>query len=176
MADAMGGTHTSGGNLLVVDDLRTQFQVPAGTVKAVEGVSLSLRAGTTLGVVGESGSGKTVLSRSIMGLNTAANASTTGSIVHDGVELVGKSPRQMKRLSGAAMAMVFQDPITSLNPVVRVGRQITEHMRFHLGIGKAEARATQVLWPSMALSLTVLSLNQVGDFFQKRGAVSGSAL
>jgi peptide/nickel transport system ATP-binding protein len=144
-ADAMRGAHTTdGGNLLVVDDLRTHFHVPAGAVKAVDGVSFALRRGTTLGIVGESGSGKTVLSRSVMGLNTVANAVTTGSVLYEGVELVGKSPKDMKRLWGAEMAMVFQDPMTSLNPVVKVGRQLTEHMRFHLGIGKAEARAAAV--------------------------------
>ena len=144
-ADAMLGGRTSGnGDLLVVDDLRTHFHVPAGAVKAVDGVSFTLRKGTTLGVVGESGSGKTVLSRSVMGLNTAANAVTTGSVVYDGIELIGKSPKEMKELWGAEMAMVFQDPMTSLNPVVKVGRQLTEHMRYHLGIGKAEARQRAV--------------------------------
>ena len=144
-ADAAQGRRAGpGGELLVVDDLRTHFHVPAGAVKAVDGVSFRLRKGTTLGVVGESGSGKTVLSRSVMGLNTAANAVTTGSVVYDGVELIGKSPKEMKELWGAEMAMVFQDPMTSLNPVVKVGRQLTEHMRFHLGIGKTEARTRAV--------------------------------
>jgi peptide/nickel transport system ATP-binding protein len=141
----MRGAYTAdGGNLLVVDDLRTHFHVPAGAVKAVDGVSFALRRGSTLGIVGESGSGKTVLSRSVMGLNTVANAVTTGSVLYEGVELVGKSPKDMKHLWGAEMAMVFQDPMTSLNPVVKVGRQLTEHMRFHLGVGKAEARAAAV--------------------------------
>jgi len=133
-------TGASSGDLLVVDDLRTHFRVPAGVVKAVDGVSLSIARGRTLGVVGESGSGKTVLSRSIMGLNVASNAVTTGSVRYDGEELVGRTPRQMRELWGSEMAMVFQDPMTSLNPVVKVGRQLTEHMRKHLGIGKAEAR------------------------------------
>jgi peptide/nickel transport system ATP-binding protein len=130
--------------LLVVDDLRTYFRVPAGAVKAVDGVSLSLERGTTLGVVGESGSGKTVLSRSIMGLNTAANAIISGSVKYDGMELVGKSPKQMKDLWGAEMAMVFQDPMTSLNPVVKIGRQLTEHVRFHFGTSKADSKAAAI--------------------------------
>ena len=139
------GKHTTGGDdLLVVEDLRTHFRVPAGAVKAVDGVSFRLPRGTTLGVVGESGSGKTVLSRSVMGLNTAGNAVTTGSVVYEGMELIGRSPKEMKAMWGAEMAMVFQDPMTSLNPVVKIGRQITEHMRHHLGIGKAEARAAAV--------------------------------
>ncbi len=130
--------------ILVVTDLRTRFAVPAGAVKAVDGVSFSLGRGRTLGVVGESGSGKTVLSRSVMGLNVAANATTTGSVLYDGQELVGKSPKQMKRLWGDDMAMVFQDPMTTLNPVVKVGRQLTEHMRLHLDISKSEARTRAV--------------------------------
>ena len=130
--------------LLVVEDLRTHFLVPAGAVKAVDGVSLSLGRGRTLGVVGESGSGKTVLSRSIMGLNVASNAHTTGSVLYDGQQLVGLPLKQMKALWGASMAMVFQDPMTSLNPVVKVGRQLTEHMRHHLRLSKPEAMATAI--------------------------------
>ncbi len=130
--------------LLVVEDLRTHFIVPAGAVKAVDGVSLTLERGKTLGVVGESGSGKTILSRSIMGLNVVANAVTTGSVKYAGMELVGQSPKQMKHLWGVEMAMVFQDPMTSLNPVVKVGRQLTEHVRQHLGMNKAAAREVAV--------------------------------
>ena len=126
---------------LVVEDLRTHFTVPAGAVKAVDGVSLALDRGKTLGVVGESGSGKTVLARTIMGLNVAGNAMTTGSVKYEGKELVGRSPKEMKALWGTEMAMVFQDPMTSLNPVVKVGRQLTEHVRTHLGVSKAEARS-----------------------------------
>jgi peptide/nickel transport system ATP-binding protein len=125
--------------LLVVDDLRTQFAVAAGAVRAVDGVSFSLDRGKTLGVVGESGSGKTVLSRSIMGLNTSSNASTTGSVMYAGDEMIGKSPKEKKILWGAEMAMVFQDPMTSLNPVVTIGRQLTEHVRYHLDMGRKEA-------------------------------------
>ena len=125
--------------LLVVDDLRTQFAVAAGAVRAVDGVSFSLDRGKTMGVVGESGSGKTVLSRSIMGLNTSSNASTTGSVLYAGDEMIGKSAKEKKILWGAEMAMVFQDPMTSLNPVVTIGRQLTEHVRYHLDMGRKEA-------------------------------------
>ena len=142
-ATPVGGLVASD-DLLVVDDLRTHFHIPAGAVKAVDGVSFSLARGTTLGVVGESGSGKTVLARSIMGLNTAANAVTTGSVRYDGTELIGRRSKEMKALWGAEMAMVFQDPMTSLNPVVKVGRQITEHLRFHFGTSKADARKAAV--------------------------------
>ena len=132
----LGSESTDTEPLLVVKDLRTHFTVPAGAVKAVDGVSLTLERGKTLGVVGESGSGKTILSRSIMGLNVVANAVTTGSVRYAGMELVGQSPKQMKHLWGVEMAMVFQDPMTSLNPVVKVGRQLTEHVRQHLGMNE----------------------------------------
>ncbi|MDY7102233.1 MAG: ABC transporter ATP-binding protein [Actinomycetota bacterium] len=144
--DAVGAADATGEgtDLLVVDDLRTHFDVPAGSVKAVDGVSLTLARGRTLGVVGESGSGKTVLSRSIMGLNVASNARTTGSVRYKERELVGRPGREMRALWGEEMAMVFQDPMTSLNPVVKIGRQLTEHMRFHLGLSKADARSRAI--------------------------------
>lgn len=130
--------------LLIVRDLKTHFETPNGLVKAVDGVSLSVERGKTLGVVGESGSGKTVLSRSIMRLNTASNVITHGSVTYDGEDLLAKSPKQMRDIWGVEMAMVFQDPMTSLNPVVRVGRQMTEHLRHHLGVNKADARETAI--------------------------------
>ena len=126
--------------LIVVEDLKTHFEVPAGMVKAVDGVSFELEAGKTLGIVGESGSGKSVLSRSVMGLNVASNAHITGSVKYAGRELIGLPSREIKALWGAEMAMVFQDPMTSLNPVVKVGRQMTEHVRKHLGLNKSDAR------------------------------------
>ncbi len=126
-------------DLLSVQHLRTTFDTPAGPVKAVDDVSFSLAAGKTMGLVGESGSGKTVLSRSIMRLITAGSASTTGSITYRGEDLLAKTPQQMQQLWGAEMAMVFQDPMTSLNPVVRVGRQMIEHVQHHLGLSKADA-------------------------------------
>ncbi|MGZ0217967.1 MAG: ABC transporter ATP-binding protein [Acidimicrobiales bacterium] len=129
---------------LVVKDLRTHFAVPAGDVKAVDGVSFTLDRGKTLGIVGESGSGKTVLSRSLMGLNVASNSKTSGSVLYEGKELVGLSPKKMKHLWGTELAMVFQDPMTSLNPVVKVGRQLVEHVRAHLGVSKREARSLGV--------------------------------
>jgi oligopeptide/dipeptide ABC transporter ATP-binding protein len=127
------------GPLLVVDDFRTHFETAAGTVKAVDGVSLTLDRGKTLGVVGESGSGKTVLSRSLMGLLTARNVVRTGSATYNGQELVGASKQQLRALWGTEMAMVFQDPMTSLNPVMKIGRQITEGLRYHLEMPKDEA-------------------------------------
>lgn len=130
----------SGDPLLIVDDLKTHFAIDAGIVKAVDGVSFTLDRGKTLGIVGESGSGKTVLSRSIMRLNIADNVHTTGSVKYDGEELLTKSPKEMQQYWGGEMAMVFQDPMTSLNPVVKVGRQLTEHVRHHMNVSKKEAR------------------------------------
>jgi peptide/nickel transport system ATP-binding protein len=135
------------GPLLVVDDFRTHFNVEDGTVKAVDGVTFSLERGKTLGVVGESGSGKTVLARSLMGLLTARNVVRTGSATYAGQEVVGASNSQMRALWGTEMAMVFQDPMTSLNPVMKIGRQITEGLRYHLEMPKdeAEENALQLL-------------------------------
>lgn len=130
--------------LLVVKDLKTHFETPRGLVKAVDGVSLSVDRGKTLGVVGESGSGKTVLSRSIMRLNIGGNVITEGSVVYDGDELLDRSARQMRSIWGVELAMVFQDPMTSLNPVVKVGRQMTEHLRYHLKVSKKEAREAAI--------------------------------
>ncbi len=150
-SDTTGGTaqrsSSADTQLLEVRDLRTTFAVPAGTVTAVDGVSLDLAVGETLGIVGESGSGKTVLSRSIMGINHGDNVTTTGSVKFKGQELLGMSDKKMANLWGPEMAMIFQDPMTSLNPVVPVGRQLTEHMRSHLKLSRSEAneRAIELL-------------------------------
>ena len=130
--------------LLRVDDLHTSFHVADGEVRAVRGVSLTLDRGRTLGIVGESGSGKTVLARSIMRLNIGGNVSTSGNVEFEGRDLLGLPLNAMKNLWGTELAMVFQDPLTSLNPVVRVGRQLTEHVRSHVGVSRAEARQTAI--------------------------------
>jgi peptide/nickel transport system ATP-binding protein len=132
------------GPLLDVRDLKTRFRTGRGLVRAVDGVSLSVDRGHTLGVVGESGSGKTVLSRSIMGLLPGHNVIVEGEVIFDGQDLVGLSARDMRDIWGAEIAMVFQDPMTSLNPVVKIGRQIAEGLRLHLGMTKARARETAV--------------------------------
>ena len=128
------------GPLLEVDDFRTHFDTADGMVKAVDGVSFSLERGKTLGIVGESGSGKTVLARSIMGLLIGSNVIRTGSASYNGDELVGATQSSLRALWGTEMAMVFQDPMTSLNPVMKIGRQITEGLRYHLDIPKDEAQ------------------------------------
>ncbi len=109
------GDQTRGNTpLLVVDNLKTHFELPAGMVKAVDGVSFQLAPGKTLGVVGESGSGKTVLSRTIMRLTLGANVHTSGSVLFEGQDILNRSLRDMQKTWGLEMAMVFQDPMTSL--------------------------------------------------------------
>jgi len=108
-------------------------------VRAVDGVSFSLERGRTLGIVGESGSGKTVLSRSIMGLLPKKNVIRDGSIRFENREIGNLGPDEMRNIWGSQMAMVFQDPMTALNPVMRVGKQITESLLYHLDISKSYA-------------------------------------
>jgi peptide/nickel transport system ATP-binding protein len=127
--------------LLRVTDLHTSFSSERGTVRAVRGVSLELARGRTLGIVGESGSGKSVLSRSIMGL-MPANATRTGSVTYNGTEILNASPSTMRSYWGDQMSMVFQDPMTALNPVLRVERQITESLHEHLDLTKQQAKDT----------------------------------
>jgi oligopeptide/dipeptide ABC transporter ATP-binding protein len=132
----------SGRELLKVVDLKTHFRTERGTVRAVDGVSLTLNQGRTLGVVGESGSGKTILSRSIMGLLPTRNVVRDGHVYYDGTDIIGFSQDQMRSVWGSEMSMVFQDPMTSLNPVMKIGRQITESLVHHLAMEKGEATET----------------------------------
>ncbi len=129
--------------LLVVESLSTTFRTARGRVRAVEDVSLSLQRGRTLGIVGESGSGKSVLSRSLMGL-VPGYAERTGSVRFEGVEMTTASTKQLRELWGARMAMVFQDPMTALNPVQKVGNQLTESLREHLDYDRGRAKDTAV--------------------------------
>lgn len=130
--------------LLEVVDLHTQFRTPRGLVRAVDGVSFTLGRGRTIGIVGESGSGKTVLSRSIMGLLQGSNTIRTGHIYYEGNDIIDKNANEMRHLWGAEMSMVFQDPMTSLNPVVRIGRQITESLELHLDMSRDQAKETGI--------------------------------
>jgi peptide/nickel transport system ATP-binding protein len=127
---------------LAVTDLKTHFRTSAGVVRAVDGVSLTLRRGQALGIVGESGSGKSVLSRSIMGLLPGSNVIRSGSVLFEGQELVGLSRNDMRAFWGQKMSMVFQDPMTSLNPVMKVGKQVGEGLRRNLGMSKQDAMET----------------------------------
>jgi oligopeptide/dipeptide ABC transporter ATP-binding protein len=130
------------GPLLRVEDLRTYFRTPRGVVRAVDGVSFTLERGKTLGIVGESGSGKSVLSRSIMGLLPRRNLVRSGKVFFESRDISGATTKEMRHVWGAEMSMVFQDPMTSLNPVVKIGRQLTEGLRLHLGMTKETAYAT----------------------------------
>ncbi|MDQ1444434.1 MAG: peptide/nickel transport system ATP-binding protein [Acidimicrobiaceae bacterium] len=129
--------------LLDVAGLSTTFPTGRGPLIALDDVSLSVDRGRTLGLVGESGSGKTVLARSIMGL-LPAHAHRQGHVWFEGQDLAALSPRDLRDIWGREIAMVFQDPMTSLNPVMKVGRQITESLRHHLRMGKDEARTAAV--------------------------------
>jgi peptide/nickel transport system ATP-binding protein len=132
------------GALLEVEDVKTHFQTDRGLVRAVDGVSFSLERGKTIGIVGESGSGKTVLSRSVMGLLPKRGLIREGSIRFEGVELIDASNDELRQLWGTQMAMVFQDPMTSLNPVMKIGTQITESLLHHLDITKDYAKETGI--------------------------------
>lgn len=131
--------------LLVVEDLRTWLAGPAGTVRAVDGVSLALDAGRTLAIVGESGSGKTVLVRSIMGLLPRRHVvRATGRVFFDGREFSNSRGDGLERFWGREIAMIFQNPMTSLNPVMTVGAQIGEVLQLHLGVSRKEGRRRAV--------------------------------
>ncbi len=133
------------GPLLEVRDMHTSFHTRRGTVRAVDGVSFTLGRGRTLGVVGESGSGKTVLTRSIMGLlPMGASVERSGNVVLAGHDLTVLNAATLRQVWGTEVAVIFQDPGTALNPVVRVGRQITESLRQRLGFDRRAARDTAV--------------------------------
>lgn len=133
--------------LLEVKDLVTEFPTRAGTVRAVNGVSFSIDEGEILAVVGESGSGKSVTSLSIMGLLQDPGRIAHGSIAFDGRELTSLSDREMEDVRGNRIGMIFQEPMTSLNPVYRVGDQIVEAIVTHEKVGRKEAwdRAVEML-------------------------------
>jgi oligopeptide/dipeptide ABC transporter ATP-binding protein len=132
----------SGRTLLEVEDLNVSFATSRGALQAVQHVSLTLDQGKTLGIVGESGSGKTVLSRAIMGLLPLSTTTQTGSVRYDGTEILNASNDDLRKLWSTHIAMVFQDPMTSLNPVQRIGNQITEPLKIHLKLSKSEAKET----------------------------------
>ena len=132
---------TAPARLLEVRDLRVWFETPRGHVRAVDGVDLTLRRGETLGVVGESGSGKSVLSRAIMKILAPNARVLPGSHIRlDDVDLATVNPRRNRHLWGVDLAMVFQDPMTSLTPVLPVGKQLTETLRYHLRLSRQAAR------------------------------------
>ena len=125
--------------LLEVSELHTEFATRGGAVKAVNGVSFHLEEGELLGLVGESGCGKSITALSVMGLISPPGRITSGSIRFKGEELTSASERRLREIRGNDIAMIFQDPMTSLNPVYSVGEQIAEALRLHKGLGKHEA-------------------------------------
>jgi oligopeptide/dipeptide ABC transporter ATP-binding protein len=133
--------------LLKVDDLRVSFATEDGIVKAVDGVSFDLAPGEILAIVGESGCGKSVTAQTLTGLTRAPNTRITGSVTYRGKELTGLDDDGLRDIRGEEIAMVFQDPMSSLNPVYRVGDQIAEMIRAHRDVSKKEAlaRAVQLL-------------------------------
>ena len=123
--------------LLEVKNLHTQFFTMEGVVKAVDGVSYDLQPGETLGLVGESGCGKSVSALSLMGLIPWPPGKVTeGEVIFEGEDLLKVEAEQMRAIRGKEIAMVFQEPMTSLNPVLTIGRQLTETMELHLNISK----------------------------------------
>ncbi|MEJ7685515.1 MAG: ABC transporter ATP-binding protein [Variovorax sp.] len=125
--------------LLEVDDLHVQLQTQRGPAEAVRGIGFTLERGETLGIVGESGCGKSITVQSLVGL-LPANATVTGSIRFDGTELVGLPERELCRTRGNRIGMIFQEPMTALNPVHTIARQVGEPLRLHRGLGGAAAR------------------------------------
>jgi oligopeptide/dipeptide ABC transporter ATP-binding protein len=131
--------------LLQVQDLQTQFATSAGVVRAVDGVSYDLEEGETVALVGESGCGKSVSALSVMRLVAEpAGRIVAGKILFKGRDLLALSEEQMRHVRGREIAMVFQEPMTSLNPVLTIGRQLTEGLEIHLGMDKAAAAARAV--------------------------------
>jgi peptide/nickel transport system ATP-binding protein len=126
--------------LLEVRDLRTSFRTDDGIVKAVDGVTFSVEKGKTLGIVGESGCGKSVTCLTIMGLNNPRNSTSSGEALFNGENLLEMSSRRLRGLRGNDVAMIFQDPMTSLNPVHSIGKQLVEAVMLHRDVTKRDAK------------------------------------
>jgi peptide/nickel transport system ATP-binding protein len=130
--------------LLAVEDLRVSYLTEDGIVRAVDGISYELGAGATLGIVGESGSGKTVAALSLLGLTRSEGATVSGRVRFAGRDLLELSDEDLRRLRGNEIAMIFQDPLSSLHPLYRVGAQIVEAIRAHQSLTRAQARARAI--------------------------------
>ncbi len=126
--------------ILDVRDLSVSFVTDDGLVQAVDDASLQLRAGEILAVVGESGCGKSVTAMTLLGLTRSANARFSGTALYKGTELIGASDAELRKIRGAEIAMIFQDPMSSLNPVMRIGDQIIEQIQAHEDVAKPAAR------------------------------------
>ena len=134
-------------SLLTVENLHVEFWTRRGTVYAVNGVSFDIAPGETLGIVGESGCGKSVTSLAILGILPRAGRVTAGRAVYEGEDLIGRPDRELRRIRGKEISMIFQDPMTSLNPVLTVGRQIRESIDTHFDLDRkqAERRVVELL-------------------------------
>ncbi|MEJ7875283.1 MAG: ABC transporter ATP-binding protein [Solirubrobacterales bacterium] len=130
--------------LLAVDDLRVRFQTEDGAVKAVDGVSFEVHRGEVLAIVGESGCGKSVTAMSLMGLTRGPNAEITGRAMLGATDLVAAEESELRKVRGNKIAMIFQDPMSSLNPVHKVGAQIVEQIQAHRDVSNADAKARAV--------------------------------
>ena len=131
--------------LLSIEDLKTWFYTDDGVARAVDGVSYAIRPGETLGVVGESGCGKSVTAMSILQLvPTPPGKYVGGKIMFKGENLLDKEEAEMRKIRGKEISVIFQEPMTSLNPVFRVGDQIGESLRLHEGMSRAEARERSI--------------------------------
>jgi oligopeptide/dipeptide ABC transporter ATP-binding protein len=128
--------------LLSVEDLHVRFETRRGTVHAVNGISFDIARGETLGIVGESGCGKSVTSLAVLGLLARNGRVQSGAAVFEGRDLIRQSDRALRSVRGKEIAMIFQDPMTSLNPVLTIGRQIREALETHFGMGRKEAQRT----------------------------------
>jgi len=133
--------------LLEVKDLRTRFSTDDGPLQAVDGVSFNVEPGQVLGIVGESGCGKSVTCLTIMGLNDKRSTTSTGEVLFRGEDLLRASPKRLREIRGNEIAMIFQDPMTSLNPVHTIGKQLTEAVLLHRDVSRkqAAARALELL-------------------------------
>ena len=130
--------------LLEVNDLKVRFATEDGIVRAVDGISFELERGKVLGIVGESGSGKSVTAMTLMGLTRGINARFEGEVLFQGTDLLEVSDRDMQRYRGNELGMIFQDPMTSLNPVYRIGEQIVEAIQSHERVDKRTARSRTI--------------------------------
>ncbi len=139
--DTVADTVDDHAPVLVVKNLTTTFATPRGPLTAVDDVSFTLRRGTALGIVGESGSGKSVTARSVMRLLPKSNVTTTGEVSINGIDMMALGPKELRAMWGPEVAMVFQDPLGSLNPVMRIGDQVAEGLRIHHNVSRKEARA-----------------------------------
>ena len=126
--------------ILEVENLRTSFATDAGSVQSVRGITFHVGKGESLGIVGESGCGKSVTSLSIMGLLGRGGSVTSGRVLFEGKNLLAMTEKELDQIRGDRLTMIFQDPLTSLNPVFTIGNQMTESIRAHMGLGKDEAR------------------------------------